>query len=988
MINPLDELSDIYLGQISEADNSPEAIKARVMQHVRAIRYRARKEGDQLNKAYNDYMAGQAGISATEKSMVKERLGLTGGSEHQEGMAYGMYKGSGKPAGVMKDYLDKKAKKLEKEKEKQKPEYKNNPAFGDPSHHSNRKTRTEAKQEGGYISNAAKAEVRNERRFGKKGSATPTGTFGQGTSEKAKLAVKRGEEHKARRGVKTKPTVTIDKPDRLVSLRVSKEGYYDWRQELSEYSGSMPVKVSDAEKRITEKKVKNKVTVNPAQGQAESFAKELGGQLLEACEVFQMFELDNGQIQLLEVKDKKGKGSGTKDACYHKVKSRYSVWPSAYASGALVKCRRVGADNWGNSTKKEDVQWKDIQYKAKSGESTFLSDLDGNISFEIVDVIVPAVKEAKVDKGRSDYGKASIRNYRRMGPGHDEPGMFDPEGKRGKTIDKRREEHKARRGVKGAKVPAYKVEEVEVAEDYETKKKEEIMGALKKRDLKQKVKEKIAADIIKRKGDVSKSDDRYAYESVEQIDELSNTTTANYLYHARVDKGYVHGGKMGKYQKARDKGIKRAEKKLGKKVSDRLRYVADYDTRTMRDDPNTSEYPRKFKVKEEVVSEGPLGAIAGGVLGGAVGGPAGAIAGAALGSKVDVLGGGKKKTKATKPTPAPKPAPKPNVDAEKAKKAKRARLVKIMDKERLNKEGYSNWRDTLDEKCWAGYEKKGMKTMFGKRYPNCVKKKTNSEEVEFQEKLDLKKADMGDVVKDFYKSDAPQFKGRSKEKRREMAIAAKLTAERGKLPEEVVTEVSKKTLGSYVKKAATEIGTSAMKGDYKKMQKRHKGVLDASDKLTKEEVGLSTSVKATKAKEEAMLRKKEQEAVAKKKMKEEVVTELNRFEKEKGVDTKTGKPVTKGGTAKSDKAFQFVMKKFGKQRVGANQPKKVRGAKNPNETSPTKQKLARMKAAKASSRAFETRAKKAGYKTAQDYANVVARYGSEDNMKKGRGLGT
>jgi len=68
------------------------------------------------------------------------------------------------------------------------------------------------------------------------------------------------------------------------------------------------------------------------------------------------------------------------------------------------------------------------------------------------------VQEAKVDKGRSDYGKASIRNYRRSGPGHGEPAMFDSENKRGKTIDKRREEHKARRGVKGAKVPAYKVE--------------------------------------------------------------------------------------------------------------------------------------------------------------------------------------------------------------------------------------------------------------------------------------------------------------------------------------------------------------------------------------------------------------------------------------------------------------------------------------------------------------------------------------------------
>ena len=29
--------------------------------------------------------------------------------------------------------------------------------------------------------------------------------------------------------------------------------------------------------------------------------------------------------------------------------------------------------------------------------------------------------------------------------------------------------------------------------------------------------------------------------------------------------------------------------------------------------------------------------------------------------------------------------------------------------------------DRVDEKCWPGYKKKGMKTMFGKRYPNCVK---------------------------------------------------------------------------------------------------------------------------------------------------------------------------------------------------------------------------------------------------------------------------
>jgi len=42
------------------------------------------------------------------------------------------------------------------------------------------------------------------------------------------------------------------------------------------------------------------------------------------------------------------------DACYHKVKARYKVWPSAYASGALVQCRKKGAKNWGNKSKNNE----------------------------------------------------------------------------------------------------------------------------------------------------------------------------------------------------------------------------------------------------------------------------------------------------------------------------------------------------------------------------------------------------------------------------------------------------------------------------------------------------------------------------------------------------------------------------------------------------------------------------------------------------------
>ena len=127
-------------------------------------------------------------------------------------------------------------------------------------------------------------------------------------------------------------------------------------------------------------------------------------------------------------------------------------------------------------------------------------------------------------------------------------------------------------------------------------------------------------------------------------------------------------------------------------------------------------------------------------------------------------------------------------------------------------------------------------------------------------------------------------------------------------------------------------------------------------------------------------RKQDLKVAEKKKMKEEVVTELNRFEKEKGMDTKTGKPVTKGGTAKNDRAFQAVMKKFGKQRMGANQPKKVKGAKSAEGTGRITKMVAQKKAQQASNKAFASRAKKAGYKSTQDYVNVQA-------VRKG-GLGT
>jgi len=121
------------------------------------------------------------------------------------------------------------------------------------------------------------------------------------------------------------------------------------------------------------------------------------------------------EIDVQEAKDKKGKGSGTKDACYHKVKSRYDVWPSAYASGALVKCRKVGAANWG--TKSEAVEEQrycplcdkretrsECSYGEKAWDKVSIKDHEYSMARSELETIVDAVRrlKMKVDKGEGD----------------------------------------------------------------------------------------------------------------------------------------------------------------------------------------------------------------------------------------------------------------------------------------------------------------------------------------------------------------------------------------------------------------------------------------------------------------------------------------------------------------------------------------------------------------------------------------------------------
>ena len=107
------------------------------------------------------------------------------------------------------------------------------------------------------------------------------------------------------------------------------------------------------------------------------------------------------EVEVTEAKDKKSKGSGTKDACYHKVKSRYSVWPSAYASGALVKCRKAGAANWGNKSESVDYSnWRD-DFKA--------------MNYEFIDLIKPEpLNNEQIDEGQKCWKGYEKKGTKKM----------------------------------------------------------------------------------------------------------------------------------------------------------------------------------------------------------------------------------------------------------------------------------------------------------------------------------------------------------------------------------------------------------------------------------------------------------------------------------------------------------------------------------------------------------------------------------------------
>ena len=286
--------------------------------------------------------------------------------------------------------------------------------------------------------------------------------------------------------------------------------------------------------------------------------------------------------------------------------------------------------------------------------------------------------------------------------------------------------------------------------------------------------------------------------------------------------------------------------------------------------------------------------------------------------------------------------------------------MKARQKDHEARRGVKKEENEVDE-CWKTHKKVGMKMKNGKLVNDCRPKNEEVEVTEGSEKsyyLD-KEAEKRAQQKAAWKA---QNKAAAKER-----AAAKRRKERNDLRRQ----------GKY----------GAVGGYYVTKHMERESV-ELVDYLKKEAFNFSTNLYKKQQQEIYASKEEVSEESDQKSSESSILTfnEVTRLKKETGY--------VKGGTKKptapkqKDAALDFVKKsitaKYGKGAImsgGSRQSKKVKGEKSTMGTGKYK------KAADAKKQTAAD-AKKRGFKSTQDYANTMARYGGKDNYDRGRGLGT
>ena len=294
----LNELSALYMQNIAE--QGPEEQQQRVTQIVKAIRYRARKEGVELSKAYNDYI-GSVQATSTERQAVKEKLGLTGGAAHKEEVEH-VEEGltdlqRRRYLGRRPDESKERLKRANERKDKKaalaamEKQYKGMKA----GIYSSYEPEGDSIEESGVGYEAGKPAE-------KLGAVSGIPKSEQEAAReriKAKMAAKKAakkvaessydpmedpdfdhDEAEANRGVSGKNNPKGGKALGKKKKVVNKEDVSNWREEFI-FEVDEAETDTEADKKITEKKVKNKVVINPPMKEAFD---TIGGTILEVTE--------------------------------------------------------------------------------------------------------------------------------------------------------------------------------------------------------------------------------------------------------------------------------------------------------------------------------------------------------------------------------------------------------------------------------------------------------------------------------------------------------------------------------------------------------------------------------------------------------------------------------------------------------------------------------------------------------------------------------
>ena len=855
MINPLNELSAVYMQHIAE--ETPEEKEQRVTQMVKAIRYRARKSGQPLSKAYNDYI-GSVQASSSDRQAVKQKLGLIGGGSTPDGGGVAL---------------------------KQRPEMKEELAV-------------EAKVDTG-LTDKEKAKVRTARqgyagaelRVGRNVSSH-TGNIARRAAHRERDTLNKDAKD-IRKGRTNAPQFQgktgAERMAQVKREKKMKESFSNWRTDLIEVidnsydlKSSKPKTDTKSMERIKDKPVNNKIVINPPMKEA---FEEIGGTIIEMSDIN---EVSSHLVHTASMKadEERRKAAVTGDKVRAAAKAAQSS--RLYKKVGPLKAKERMSEAHNEPT--ADYQ------KAKK-----LNSPESPVGGQRPPKSMDPRKKGKVDSltGLPEGYGAPGNN-----PGSGEKAVartkafMDKKGMKGApgldAMAARKAEHEARRGVKKEEVETVD-EKFSMAAD--PSKRESPRPTYKAQDSK---KMKLRSKAVKAVG-TQRRQDKETGVTEEVLSERPYQITGPHSYTSgdgdpRDDVRIKNTAtNVGKPMKNRTRARNKAEKMNQEygasvyrvhKVDEDIDYTVDSAVEFFMKEGINEDGLEIFieelglegfvEFIDELAEETLLSEAR------AAKRRTGGKSYAEVKAEIDA----REKAKAEKKAAA-KPAPKAAVATAKAKQptkkpvrdaiargvfravdaykkgmerhnaatatAKKAasvagkgasefgkgfasgvkggvKFAKDVHKAVTEDKRFSNWRDDFKAQEYEFIDLIKPEPLVAESHPNPTpqmydperlkkatstpssfddkehreasrakkirdRTKTGDEGSEIAkkkvkgpklmgEKLNLKTADMGEVIDDFYKSDAPQFKGKSKKKIRQMAIAAKLGAEDGGLDEE------------------------------------------------------------------------------------------------------------------------------------------------------------------------------------------------------------